>query len=691
MARQIETNFVMRQIPTPAANASGYLSFYPKSDDNFYLRTSAGVERRLATSTDLGNYLPLTGGTVTGDLSLDGNILSKYASGWAGLSPATILPIQNVLAFADRNPDISISLSLPTYQSYTIDRALDGNSITYARWINASALIVEFDVTTRRNAQSLFGIGFSSNSYAYSNVKIEAYDDYNSIWKTIFETTTNTNDAVLISKYINYITKVRFSISDPVKTGLRINAFIFANDGDRSGYYFNRGGDTLFGQLNSVVPTGTAPFVIASTTLNTNLNADLLDGYHASSFALASHTHSNYISGSGTANYLPKLTAALTLANSIIFEEDGMVGIGTDSPNYELQVNGEIRAKNLSIAEGDSIATLSPTLLTMGDGFNYIVTFRASPTDIQISGNDMSNWTAFPISIGSVWGGLGNGRYIKIDDTTDTFTINFSKVKLQLGTANAFVKTDANKEFVYDTGLYTKVSNFDNYRIPFGTATAGTFDCTSKFQYISSGGGMLKMQSESGSDFPTFWLHNRDANLNGALLQLESGTGSTYVAANKVLGDFRFLSSGNYAAGMWAKATALHTDTTSPTRLGFYNVGETANSVLYERMTINPNGSVQINAGQQIVSPFMFRVSSNATTDAFEVTPDKVYSKNKIETADLFTAGGLNGMSGSSIILTGCTYNSGTRTLLFTRASLTVTGGIITQVTSESSLSVPLI
>lgn len=34
--------------------------------------------------------------------------------------------------------------------------------------------------------------------------------------------------------------------------------------------------------LTSEVVTGTAPFVIASTTLVTNLNADLLDGYHAS-------------------------------------------------------------------------------------------------------------------------------------------------------------------------------------------------------------------------------------------------------------------------------------------------------------------------------------------------------------------------------------------------------------------------
>ena len=45
---------------------------------------------------------------------------------------------------------------------------------------------------------------------------------------------------------------------------------------------------TFSGVINSGVTTGTSPFTIASTTVNTNLNADLLDGYHSSSFVLSS-------------------------------------------------------------------------------------------------------------------------------------------------------------------------------------------------------------------------------------------------------------------------------------------------------------------------------------------------------------------------------------------------------------------
>ena len=47
-------------------------------------------------------------------------------------------------------------------------------------------------------------------------------------------------------------------------------------------------------QITSTVATGTAPLVVASTTAVANLNADLLDGNHASAFAAAAHTHSSY-------------------------------------------------------------------------------------------------------------------------------------------------------------------------------------------------------------------------------------------------------------------------------------------------------------------------------------------------------------------------------------------------------------
>jgi hypothetical protein len=49
----------------------------------------------------------------------------------------------------------------------------------------------------------------------------------------------------------------------------------------------NKSGDTMSGVLTSTVSTGTAPFVVASTTLVSNLNVNYLNGKSSSDFALA--------------------------------------------------------------------------------------------------------------------------------------------------------------------------------------------------------------------------------------------------------------------------------------------------------------------------------------------------------------------------------------------------------------------
>lgn len=68
------------------------------------------------------------------------------------------------------------------------------------------------------------------------------------------------------------------------------------NPNDNTTYKLDVGGKGRFSnQIVSSLASGTAPFVVASSTVVSNLNADLLDGKHASAFALSSHDHNRIL------------------------------------------------------------------------------------------------------------------------------------------------------------------------------------------------------------------------------------------------------------------------------------------------------------------------------------------------------------------------------------------------------------
>jgi hypothetical protein len=85
---------------------------------------------------------------------------------------------------------------------------------------------------------------------------------------------------------------------------------------------------SMSGQLTNTVATGTSPFAISSTTVNTNLNADLWDGYQ-----FASYLNQAVLSTSSPTFASLTLTNDLTVAN-------GGTGASTFSANYLLKGNG---------------------------------------------------------------------------------------------------------------------------------------------------------------------------------------------------------------------------------------------------------------------------------------------------------------------------------------------------------------
>jgi len=99
-----------------------------------------------------------------------------------------------------------------------------------------------------------------------------------------------------------------------VATGRTSLGLVAGGTGD---IWVEKAGDTMTGQLTSTLAIGTSPFAVTSTTMNTNLNADLLDGNHASAFQTVL---TNPVTGTGTINYLSKFTGTSAVGNSLLYE-----------------------------------------------------------------------------------------------------------------------------------------------------------------------------------------------------------------------------------------------------------------------------------------------------------------------------------------------------------------------------------
>lgn len=111
------------------------------------------------------------------------------------------------------------------------------------------------------------------------------------------------------------------------------------------------------------VTTGTAPFTIASTTVSTNLNADMVDGFHASSFlqnvvedttpqlggSLDVNGQKIVSVSNGNIDIEPHGTGNVFLGN-FSFNADQTVGAGQD--NYVLTYDNATGLINLEVAPG---------------------------------------------------------------------------------------------------------------------------------------------------------------------------------------------------------------------------------------------------------------------------------------------------------------------------------------------------
>lgn len=199
-----------------------------------------------------------TGGVISGDVNISGNVLIKN----------NLVVTGNITSSGQFISPIAIGTSPFSVVSTTVNTNLNADLLDgqHGSYYATTQNTLKIDQTTPQfviNGTPVFSGGIRLGNFTTSGfLKTNAVGT-----GSLFVDTTN---YAISTGYLNLSTGGVVSGNLAVSGNLGVS-----------------GTTTISGQIVSPIPVGTSPFNVTSTTLNTNLNADYLDGQHASGFALA--------------------------------------------------------------------------------------------------------------------------------------------------------------------------------------------------------------------------------------------------------------------------------------------------------------------------------------------------------------------------------------------------------------------
>jgi hypothetical protein len=229
--------------------------------------------------------------------------------------------------------------------------------------------------------------------------------------------------------------------------------------------------------LNSSTPLDNR-FVVGSQSFYTNRHDidwkyvgmrvwDLNDGIpYVWDGSTYSSENSVSISGSGTVNKIPKFSTSTTVTDSLIYDDGTYIGIGNNTPVYELDVTGSIRATANLIGNGSNITNINADSITSG-----------TLTLNRISNSSNTNWL---LTSGS--GGPGQSTWVNptavtvgnatiatnATNATNTSNVNVTTTSLNSSYNLVFATTTGN------TIIYTNTTNAPKINPSTGNVGIGT-------------------------------------------------------------------------------------------------------------------------------------------------------------------------------------------------------------------------
>ncbi len=280
-------------------------------------------------------------------LTANANKLIKVNSGATAQTTSTITDDGSTVAI--NNP-----LTATTFNGLTISSSTGTLTVANSKTVTFSNTLT---FTGTDSSSVAFGAG---GTVAYTSNKLSAF--------------ASTTSAELASV-----------ISDETGSG----SLVFAASPTLSSVTVNTqltiaGAQSITGQITSTLATGTAPFVIASTTKVSNLNVDLLDGADwAAPLAIGSTTPAAGAFTTLTTTGLASITNQINLTASAgiqYFLAGNQDGLGTNNPTVLRFANG-----GLNIGHGDSWSGTGGTItdyVTIDSSGNFISTVNTSAASL---------------------------------------------------------------------------------------------------------------------------------------------------------------------------------------------------------------------------------------------------------------------------------------------------------------------